>query len=92
MRVLLGPTPENPEYVAYWSKEVHQPGMKEPYVPSSPEGKAEGEDREETRREEVSGIGERPSTDAETFLVQTRREVSQGRGGDRVLRAVRGHE
>ena len=39
VRVLLGPTPEDPEYAAYWSKQIHQPGMKEPYFPKAKEEK-----------------------------------------------------
>ena len=35
VRALLGPTPEDPEFAIYWSREVHQPGMKEPFVPKA---------------------------------------------------------
>ena len=33
VRALLGPTPEDPGYADYWSGQVHQPGMKDPWVP-----------------------------------------------------------
>ena len=39
VRALLGPPPESPEYSAYWSRQVHQPGMTEPWNP--PEQTAE---------------------------------------------------
>jgi len=32
VRALLGPPPEDPEFAAYWAKEVFQPGMSEPFV------------------------------------------------------------
>ena len=35
VRALLGPPPEDPGYEAYWSREVHQPGMEEPYRPKA---------------------------------------------------------
>ena len=35
VRALLGPPPDSPEYEAYWSREVFQPGMTEPHVPKA---------------------------------------------------------
>ena len=35
VRALLGPPPESPEYEAYWSKQLHQPGMTEAYIPKA---------------------------------------------------------
>ena len=35
VRALLGPPPDSPEFEQYWSREVFQPGMTEPYIPKA---------------------------------------------------------
>lgn len=47
VKALLGPPPESPEYEAYWSREVFQPGMSEPFVPGK---KPEAEKPKKSRR------------------------------------------
>ena len=51
VRALLGPTPEDPGFAEYWSGEVFQPGMKEPFVPmAAQEQKPAEEPKKPTRR------------------------------------------
>ena len=39
VKALLGPPPESAEYEAYWSREVLQPVMTEPYIPKAKDEK-----------------------------------------------------
>ena len=55
VRALLGPTPESPEYSAYWSGQVHQPGMAEPWnPPAKPEEQPKESPKQKPARKRAS--------------------------------------